>query len=163
MQKILVTGLAAALALGLTACDGTGTGDSAAAPPAPSGASTPAPSETSTSGGAASAPNASSPEAQGTPAAQEPSSETPGGRQIKSKWGQLRYLAPGKFTVGGVAFFTANATVLYVADDTCPDGSRPPGDSKCNMDGFEKWVQAAPRNAVVEFSGQSATLIRETQ
>ncbi|MFV2179117.1 hypothetical protein ACFHW2_03185 [Actinomadura sp. LOL_016] len=165
MQKLVFIGMAAALTLGLTACDGTdtGTGDSAAPPPASSEASTPAPNETSTPGGDASTPNASSPEESGGPAAQEPPSETPVGQQIKSKWGRLRYLAPGKFTVDGVAFFTANATVLYVAGDTCPDGSKPPGASKCNMDGFEKWVQAAPHNAVVEFSGQSATLIRETQ
>ncbi|MEV5831845.1 hypothetical protein AB0L25_40445 [Spirillospora sp. NPDC052242] len=156
MQKIVFTGMAAALALGLTACDGTG--DSAAPTPASSVASTPAPSETDVS-----TPNASSPVESDTPEAQEPPSETPGGQQIESKWGRLRYLAPGKFTVDGVAFFTANATVLYVAGDTCPDGSKPPGDSKCNMDGFEQWVQAAPHNAVVEFSGQSATLIRETQ
>ncbi|MEW2354577.1 hypothetical protein [Spirillospora sp. NPDC029432] len=164
MRKIVFTGMAAALALSLTACDGTATGDSAAPPPASAGASTPAPSESSTPGGGdASTPKASSPEGAGTPEAQEPPSETPGGQQIKEKWGRLRYLAPGKFTVDGVAFFTANATVLYVAGDTCPDGSKPAGVSKCNMDGFETWVQAAPHNAVVKFSGQAATLIRETQ
>ncbi|MFB4314906.1 hypothetical protein [Actinomadura sp. 21ATH] len=165
MRKIVFTGMAAALALGLTACDGTGTGtgDSAAPSASSPGASTPAPNESSTPGGDASTPNASSPEGAGTPDAQEPAGGTPGGQQITSKWGRLRYLAPGKFTVDGVAFFTADATVLYVAGDTCPDGSRPPGDSTCTMDGFEKWVQAAPHNAFVKFSGQSATLIRETQ
>ncbi|MBO2461427.1 hypothetical protein J4709_27980 [Actinomadura sp. LCR2-06] len=87
----------------------------------------------------------------------------PGGQQVKSKWGTLRYLAPGKFLVGNIGFFVANDTVLQVAGGTCPDGSTPSDDSKCSIDGLDEWVQAAPHNAVVQFSGQAATLIRETQ
>ncbi|MFC5745036.1 hypothetical protein [Actinomadura rugatobispora] len=157
MRKIVITGVAAALALGLTACDGNGP---AAAPSSPAG-SAPAPSDNSTPRGGTSTPEGSgdsgAPAVQRTPLAQQ------GGQQIKSQWGRLRYMAPGKFAVGDVVFFTAEDTVLYVAGSTCPDGIRPPGASKCSMAGFDDWVKAAPHNATVRFSGQAATLIRETQ
>lgn len=142
MRKLLITGVAAVLALGLTAC--TGNGDDGSSTPFDSAS---APSDASTPGGVSTPSDVS----------------TPGGQQITSKWGQLRYLAPGKFTVGDVVFFTATDTVLYVAGSTCPDGTTPPDESKCSIDGFDAWVQEAPHNAVVEFSGQAATLIRETQ
>ncbi|GAA0961383.1 hypothetical protein [Actinocorallia libanotica] len=153
MRKLLITGVAAVLALGLTAC--TGNGDDGSASPS---SSTPfdsasAPSDASTPGEVSTPSDASTPG----------EVSTPGGQQITSKWGQLRYLAPGKFAVGDVVFFTATDTVLYVAGSTCPDGTTPPDESKCSVDGFDAWVQEAPHNAVVEFSGQAATLIRETQ
>ena len=141
MRKLLITGVAAVLALGLTACNGSDINVDGLVSPssaAPFDAES-APSETSTP------------------------QEQPGGQQIASKWGQLRYLAPGKFSVGDVVFFTATDPVLYVAGSTCPDGTTPPDDSKCSVAGFDAWVQEAPHNAVVEFSGQAATLIRETQ
>ncbi|WP_106396549.1 hypothetical protein [Actinocorallia populi] len=149
MRKILITGVAAVLALGLTACTGD---DGSAAPPSSSSFdSESAPSDTS------------APDAPSSPSGSETPQEQPVGQQIASKWGQLRYLAPGKFIVGDIVFFTATDTVLYVAGGTCPDGTTPPDDSKCSIDGFDAWVQDAPHNAVVEFSGQAATLIRETQ
>lgn len=173
MRKIAITGVTAALALGLTACDGDGGGKTAAAPQPANTASAPSENATAsapTTPGAPSAPGASSTpstprgaDGTGAPAARHTPLGHPGGRQIKSTWGRLRYLAPGKFTVGNVAFFTSNDTVLYVAGSTCPDGSTPPDVSRCSISGFEEWVKAAPHNATVRFSGQAATLIRETQ
>jgi hypothetical protein len=164
MRKIVITGMAAALALGLTACGGNGDGNSAAAPSSPASS---APSESSTpdngsSPGAPSTPQGSggsgAPGGRHTPLAQQ------GGQQITTKWGPLRYLAPGKYTVGNVVFFTATDTVLYVAGGTCPNGTpTPPDVSKCSVDGFDQWVKAAPHNATVRFSGQTATRITETQ
>ncbi|GAA4335673.1 hypothetical protein GCM10023178_48970 [Actinomadura luteofluorescens] len=73
-------------------------------------------------------------------------------------------LAPGKYTVGNVAFFTTTDTVVYVAGSTCPDGSpTPPDVSKCTVDGLDQWAKAAPHNASVRFSGQTAVRITETQ
>ncbi|TDD93699.1 hypothetical protein [Actinomadura rubrisoli] len=171
MRKIVITGVAVALALGLTACSGDGDGKTAAAPsspvgsaPAPSGSATP--DASSTPGGASTPGTPSTPEGSDgsdAPVTQNTPTARPGGQQIKSATGRLRYLAPGKFTVGNVTFFTANDTVLYVAGSTCPDGSTPPDVSRCSMTGFDDWAKAAPHNATVRFSGQAATLIRETQ
>lgn len=175
MRKIVITGVAAALALGLTACGGNGGGKTAAAPASTPNGSSPAPSETSTPGGTStpgapstpSAPGASTPQGsggQGAPVVRHTPPAPQGGQQITTKWGRLRYLAPGKFLVGNVAFFTADDTVLYVAGGTCPDGSpTPPDVMKCSLDGFDQWVQAAPHNASVRFSGQAAVRITETQ
>ncbi|ROO90582.1 hypothetical protein EDD29_8313 [Actinocorallia herbida] len=160
MRKILITGVAAVLALGLTACNGEVDGGSAAAPP-----SAPAPSGTATPGEISTPDAPSAPSGTSTPqnpGGSDTSSEQQG-QQITEKWGTLSYLAPGKFLVGDVAFFTATDTAFYVAGGTCPDGTVPADESKCSLDGFDEWVQNAPHNAVVEFSGQSATLIRETQ
>ncbi|GGT59010.1 hypothetical protein [Actinomadura citrea] len=164
MRKIVITGVAAALALGLTACGGNGDGNSAAAPSSPASS---APSESSTPDGGSSPGAPSTPQGSGgsgapggrrTPLAQQ------GGQQITTKWGPLRYLAPGKYTVGNVAFFTATDTVLYVAGGTCPNGTpTPPDVSKCSVDGLDQWVKASPHNAAVRFSGQTATRITETQ
>jgi hypothetical protein len=174
MRKIVITGVAAALALGLTACGGNGDGKTAAATPsAPAGfpsapesapPATPEPSAPSTPStpGGASTPQGSG--GQGAPVVQHTPPAPQGGGQITTKWGRLRYLAPGKFLVGNVAFFTADDTVLYVAGGTCPDGSpTPPDVMKCSLDGFDRWVQAAPHNASVRFSGQAAVRITETQ
>lgn len=167
MRKIMITGAAAALALGLTACGGTGGGNSAAAPPSSPTGSAPAsnggsaPEGTPTPGGA-STPRGSG--GSGTPGTQHTPLGQQGGRQIKSKWGPLRYLAPGKYTVGNVAFFTTTDTVLYVAGGTCPNGSpTPPDVSKCSVDGLDQWAKASPHNVNVQFSGQTATRITETQ
>ncbi|MFB4301215.1 hypothetical protein [Actinomadura sp. NTSP31] len=167
MRKIVITGVTAALALGLTACNGSGSinaGGSATASPSSPAASTPAPASTpsaeSTPSGAATpqgSGGSGAPVVRHTPPAQQ------GGQQITSKWGQLRYLAPGKFLVGNVGFFVADDTVVYVAGGHCPDGSTPPDDSKCSVDGFDDWAQAAPHNVNVRFSGQAATVITETQ
>ncbi|MEU4822358.1 hypothetical protein OG979_24605 [Actinomadura citrea] len=164
MRKIVITGMAAALALGLTACGGNGDGNSAAAPSSPASS---APSESSTPDGGSSPGAPSTPQGSGgsgapggrhTPLAQQ------GGQQITTKWGPLRYLAPGKYTVGNVVFFTATDTVLYVAGGTCPNGTpTPPDVSKCSVDGLDQWVKASPHNATVRFSGQTATRITETQ
>ncbi|MDL4773529.1 MULTISPECIES: hypothetical protein [Thermomonosporaceae] len=161
MRKIAITGVTAALALGLTACGGIGDGggNSAAAPssptdsaPAPGGTS--APGETSAPGDSG---GSGAPTAQHTPVAQ-------GGQQIGSKWGRLRYLAPGKFTVGDVVFFTADSTTVIVAGGQCPDGSAPPAESsRCGIDGFDDWAKTSPHNVNVRFSGQAATLVQETQ
>ncbi|WP_207400693.1 hypothetical protein [Actinomadura roseirufa] len=183
MRKIVITGVAAVLALGLTACNGTGDGKSAAAPsspvgsvpatgatstpgaPSPGGASTPGGSSTPGGGstpGGSSAPRGSG--GSGAPVGEPTSPEQAGGKQVKTAWGRLQYLAPGKFTVGNVVFFTAGDTDLYVAGGKCPDGAdTPPDVMKCSMTGFDEWVQAEPHNATVKFSGQAATLIRETQ
>ncbi|WP_067450648.1 hypothetical protein [Actinomadura macra] len=163
MRKIVITGVAAALALGLTACGGDGDGNSAASssPPQPLSPVSSAPAQGNATPGASSAPGA--PGGSGAPTAQRPASAPQGGQQIKSATGRLRYLAPGKFTVGNVVFFTANDTVLYVAGGKCPDGSTPPDVSKCSIVGFDNWAKAAPHNVTVRFSGQAATLIRETQ
>ncbi|HEU5023658.1 MAG TPA: hypothetical protein VFV01_01930 [Spirillospora sp.] len=172
MRKIVITGVAAALALGLTACGGNGDGKTAAAAPSSPGGSAPAPTETSTPGTPApSAPStpggASTPQGsggQGAPVVRHTPPAPQGGQQITTKWGRLRYLAPGKYLVGNVAFFTTDDTVLYVAGGTCPDGSpTPPDVMKCSLDGFEQWVKAAPHNASVRFSGQAAVRITETQ
>jgi hypothetical protein len=172
MRKIVISGVAAALALGLTACGGNGDGRTAAAPSSPGG-SAPAPSETSTPDGTATPSSPSTPGGtstpqgsggQGAPVVRHTPPAPQGGQQITTKWGRLRYLAPGKFLVGNVAFFTADDTVLYVAGGTCPDGSpTPPDVMKCSLDGFDQWVQAAPHNASVRFSGQAAVRITETQ
>ncbi|QKG23870.1 hypothetical protein [Actinomadura verrucosospora] len=165
MRKIVIGGLAAALALGLTACGSNG-GGAAAAPSSPAG-SPPAssePTQTPTSTPGASTPSEpSAPRSPGAPVVRHTPLAQPGGQQVKSKWGTLQYLAPGKYLVGNIGFFVANDTVLQVAGGTCPDGSAPSDDSKCSIDGLDEWVQAAPHNAVVQFSGQAATLIRETQ
>lgn len=168
MRKILITGVAAALALGLTACGGNGDGRTAAAPSSPAG-SPAAPSESSSPGtpapatpGGASTPQGSG--GQGAPVVRHTPPAPQGGRQIITKWGRLRYLAPGKFIVGDVAFFIANDTVLYVAGGTCPDGSpTPPDVMKCSTDGLDQWAQAAPHNVSVRISGQAAVRITETQ
>ncbi|MWA07319.1 hypothetical protein F8568_044745 [Actinomadura sp. LD22] len=170
MRKIVITGVAAALALGLTACGGNGGGGTAAAPAAtPSGAAQ-APSESPAPGGTSTTRTPSTPSTpqgsggQDAPVVRHTPPAPQGGRQITTKWGRLRYLAPGKFLVGDVAFFTADDTVLYVAGGTCPDGSpTPPDVMKCSLDGFDQWVQAAPHNASVRFSGQAAVRITETQ
>ncbi|MFD0537682.1 hypothetical protein ACFQY7_31905 [Actinomadura luteofluorescens] len=53
---------------------------------------------------------------------------------------------------------------MYVAGSTCPDGSpTPPDVSKCTVDGLDQWAKAAPHNASVRFSGQTAVRITETQ
>ncbi|MGI5170625.1 hypothetical protein ACQEU3_40385 [Spirillospora sp. CA-253888] len=159
MRKIVITGMTAALALSLTACNsGDNGGGTAAAPQSSSpSASASAPSGTATPG------NTSSPTAANAPAGRAAPAAAQGDRQIKSKWGRLRYVAPGKFAVGDVVFFTSDDTVLYVAGSTCPDGSTPPDASKCSVDGIDDWAKAAPHNVTVRFSGQTATLIRETQ
>ncbi|MES9605601.1 hypothetical protein [Actinomadura sp. NPDC000929] len=169
MRKIMITGMAAALALGLTACGGDG-GSAAASPSSPA-ASAPAPSESSTPDGGSTPGGPSTPQGPGgsgtpggrhTPLAQQGGQQ--GGRQVTTKWGPLRYLAPGKYTVGNVAFFTATDTVVYVAGGTCPNGApTPPDVSKCSVDGLDEWVKAAPHNASVRFSGATATRITETQ
>jgi hypothetical protein len=84
-------------------------------------------------------------------------------QQGKPVWGQLRYMAPGKFIVGDIAFFVSDDTAVYVAGGECPDGSTPPDDSKCSVTGLDDWAKAAPHNVTVRFSGQVATMIRETQ
>ncbi|TDD89498.1 hypothetical protein E1293_04625 [Actinomadura darangshiensis] len=178
MRKIVVGGMVAALALGLTACGGIGDGKTAGVAPSSPVGSTPTSSAPTSSAPTSSSPTHSAP-AQGKPSTPGGGTSNSGGsgapaglrtplsragnQVIKSKWGRLRYLAPGKFAVGNVVFFIANATTLYVAGGPCPDGSTPPGVSKCNMDGFEGWVQAAPHNANVRFAGQGATVITETQ
>ncbi|MDL4818306.1 hypothetical protein [Actinomadura opuntiae] len=171
MRKIAITGMTAALALGLTACGGNGDGhgNSVAAPPSSPTASASVPGGTATPSGAstpapASTPNgASTPGDPGAPTVRHTPATGQGGQQIRTKWGKLRYMAPGKYIVGNVAFFTANDTVVYVAGGTCPDGSTPPDDSKCSIDGLDEWAQAAPHNVSVRFSGQAATTITETQ
>ncbi|WP_242907812.1 hypothetical protein [Actinomadura terrae] len=174
MRKIVMTGAVAALALGLTACGNVGDTESAATPAAPTAPTAPQrPGGTSTPGGTAApsgpatpggASTPRTPEGAGAPTVRHTPLAQPGGERAKEAWGKLRYLAPGKFTVGNVVFFTATDTVVYVAGGTCPDGTPPPADvSKCSIDGFDEWVQAAPHNAVVRFSGQAATMIRETQ
>ncbi|MEV0661321.1 hypothetical protein ACIBI3_08815 [Actinomadura luteofluorescens] len=166
MRKIVITGMAAALALGLTACGGNGDGNSAAASPSsPTGS---APSESATPNGGSTPGGPSTPQGSGGGSGTPGSRHTPlaqeGGQQITTKWGPLRYLAPGKYTVGNVGFFTTTDTVVYVAGSTCPDGSpTPPDVSKCSVDGLDQWVKAAPHNASVRFSGQTAIRITETQ
>ncbi|MGI5419732.1 hypothetical protein [Actinomadura luteofluorescens] len=165
MRKIVITGMAAALALGLTACGGDG--DPVAAPPSSPTGSAPAPSESTTPDGGSTPGGPSAPQGpggSGTPGSRHTPLAQEGGRQITTKWGPLRYLAPGKYTVGNVAFFTTTDTVVYVAGSTCPDGSpTPPDVSKCTVDGLDQWVKAAPHNASVRFSGQTALRITETQ
>lgn len=169
MRKIVITGVAAALALGLTACGGNGDGKTAAAAPSSPAGSPAAPSESSSPGtpapstpGGASTPQGSG--GQGTPVVRHTPPAPQGGQQTVTKWGRLRYLAPGKFLVGDVAFFVANDTVLYVAGDTCPDGSpTPPDVMKCSVDGLDQWAQAAPHNVSVRISGPAAVRITETQ
>ncbi|MBW8481825.1 hypothetical protein [Actinomadura parmotrematis] len=160
MRKIVMAGVAAVLAFGLTACDGGDGGTSAASSPSASPSAVPSVSSSSPaveapSGGPSSEPSASRPSSGG--------SSSPA-RPIASKWGRLRYLAPGKFTVGDVAFFTADRTVVIVAGGTCPDGSEASADgSRCGIDGLEEWAKASPHNVNVRFSGQVATTIMETQ
>ncbi|MFI6515667.1 hypothetical protein ACIBF1_08930 [Spirillospora sp. NPDC050679] len=166
MRKIMITGVAAALAFGLTACGGSGDDKAAAPPPtdsapAPSGTASPDAIPSASAPGGASAPSGSG--APVAPAEQPGPSANPAGKQVKAATGRLRYLAPGKFIVGNVSFFTSDDTVLYVAGSTCPDGSTPPDVSKCSITGIEDWAKAAPHNVTVRFSGQTATLIRETQ
>jgi len=168
MRKIVISGVAAALAFGLTACNSNDK-PSAATPPSSPGTSAPAPSnsatpgETSTPGSNSTPGNGSDNGGSGTPRAEHtPPTQQPG-QQISSKWGRLRYVAPGKFSVGNVVFFTATDTRLTIAGGDCPDGT-PPGDSfKCGIDGIDDWAQAAPHNVNVHFSGQTATSIQETQ
>ncbi|MEV3923941.1 hypothetical protein [Actinomadura coerulea] len=166
MRKIVITGMAAALALGLTACGGSGDGNSAAAPSSPA-SSAPAPSGSSTPDGGSTPSGPSTPQGSGgsgTPGGRHTPLAQQGGQQITTKWGPLRYLAPGKYTVGNVAFFTATDTVVYVAGGTCPNGTpTPPDVSKCSIDGLDQWAQASPHNVNVQFSGQTATRITETQ
>ncbi|MUN35568.1 hypothetical protein [Actinomadura litoris] len=171
MRKIVMTGVAAALALGLTACGNVGDTKSAATPAAPTPPAAPTASQgpggTSAPSGAATPGGASTPTTPGgsdAPTVRHSPLAQPGGKPAKEAWGRLRYVAPGKFSVGNVIFFTATDTVVYVAGGTCPDGTPPPADvSRCSVDGFDEWVRAAPHNAVVRFSGQAATMIRETQ
>ncbi|MQY04804.1 hypothetical protein [Actinomadura macrotermitis] len=164
MRKIAITGMAAALAFGLTACGGGNDKTAAPAPSSPTGSApapgTATPNEASTP---SAAPAPGNPGAPGTPTIRHTPPAPQAGQQIKSKWGQLRYLAPGKYLVGDVAFFTATDTVVYVAGGTCPDGSTPPDNSKCSPEGLDEWAKAGPHNVTVRFSGQTATLIRETQ
>lgn len=168
MRKIVITGVAAVLALGLTACN-----EYAAPPlslptdsaPAPTGTSTPG--ETSAPSGSTTTTPSAPPAPSGTSTPQIPSSsDTPptqtANQQIASKWGPLRYRAPGKLVVDNVVFFVATDTILYILGPTCPDGATPP-DGKCSIDGIDEWVQEVPRNALVHFSGQGATVIKETR
>ncbi|WP_067490604.1 hypothetical protein [Actinomadura hibisca] len=161
MRKIMITGMAAALALSLTACNGKSDADSAAPPPS---TSAPAPSESTTPSSTTKPDSTPTPESSEAPATEPPSAEPEEGKQVKAATGRLRYLAPGKFIVNGVSFFTSNDTVLYVAGSKCPDGGPPASDvSKCSVDGLDEWAQTAPHNVTVRFSGQTATMIRETQ
>lgn len=183
MRKIVITGVAAALALGLTACDGKVTGnvtgnaggDSSPAPASSSSSSSSpagtAPSETSTPRSAPTpdAPStpggASTPQGSGgtdAPVAQ-PTRQALSGGQIKQKWGKVAYLSPGRFVVGDVALSTSPDTILIPADSTCPDGSPAPDDSKCSIDGFDQWATAGWHHANVRYSGSVAIVITETQ
>ncbi|MCP2337816.1 hypothetical protein [Actinomadura rupiterrae] len=167
MRKIMLTGLAtAALAMSLTACGGGSDNKTAAAPPASTNGTAPAPTGSSTPGGP---DGTKAPEGTKAPGGTgghhtPPSQPGSGGvHQISSKWGKLEYLAPGKFIVGNVAFFTATDTVLIVAGGKCPNGSAPTGNSRCSVEGIDEWAQASPHNVNVHFSGQLATRIVETQ
>ncbi|MFC4908663.1 hypothetical protein [Actinomadura gamaensis] len=172
MRKIVITGMtAAALALGLTACGGNGGGDGggkpAAAPPAASApTSAPTSGDTTPSSAPSSTPGHGSngPDGAKTPSAHRPPTAPESGRRTRTVWGRLTYVAPGKFSVGGAVFFTANGTVVYVAGGNCPDGSAPPaGTSKCSAIGLDEWAQAAPHNVSVRLIGDAATRITETQ
>ncbi|MFC5185328.1 hypothetical protein [Actinomadura harenae] len=172
MRKILLTGVTAALALSLTACNFNASGKVEAAPGSTGpGSTASAPSETGpTSGTPTRTPRASTPGSHGSqpgpaskPCDANLSPIRQGACQITSKWGRLRYLAPGKYTVGDTAFFTTQDTVLVVASGTCPDGTSSGPNMHCSLDGIDKWVQAAPHNATVHFNGGNATKIQETQ
>lgn len=176
MRKIVISGVAAALAFGLTACNSNDK-PSAATPPSSPATSAPAPSntpgETSTPGSNSTPGNGSNPGdnggsdgsgGSGTPRAERTPPTPQPGQQINSKWGRLRYVAPGKFSVGNVVFFTSTDTRLVVAGGDCPDGTTPSAEtSKCGIDGIDGWAQASPHNVNVHFSGQTATSIQETQ
>ncbi|WP_026411573.1 hypothetical protein [Actinomadura oligospora] len=83
------------------------------------------------------------------------------GQRSRSAWGRLRYVAPGKFSVGDVVFSTSGDTVLFVAGGQCPDGSAPPNAGRCSVNGIDDWARASPHNVSVRFSGRSATFIQE--
>ncbi|MFC4912016.1 hypothetical protein [Actinomadura gamaensis] len=167
MRKILLTGVAAALTLGLSACDFNVNGKADAAP----GSTASAPGNGAPSSGAPT--RSHQPTGPGTGSGRAPSSspgnedDSPirqGARQLKSKWGPLRYLASGKYTVGDTAFFTADDTLLVVAGSTCPNGTPSGPDMRCTVDGMDDWVQASPHNVTVYFRyGGIATKIQETQ
>ncbi|MBO2454826.1 hypothetical protein J4573_47605 [Actinomadura barringtoniae] len=175
MRKIVIGGMTAALALSLTACNFNADDKPAAASPSSPAASAPAPSQTPSSGATSPGNGSNGDSGNGsdgsdgsgdssTPRPQHSPPSQGGGQQITSKWGRLRYVAPGKFSVGGVVFFTATDTSLTIAGGTCPDGTPPNAEnSKCGIDGIDEWAQRAPHNVNVHFSGQTATSIMETQ
>jgi len=161
MRKIVIGGMTAALALSLTACNiNVSEGDK----PAAAGSSSPAgsaPSHTSSPGDTGGSGGSGTPRTRHTPTTPAPQQPA---QQIGSKWGPLHYLAPGKYAVGHVVFFTSTDTRLTIAGGDCPDGTPPPADSfKCGIDGFDAWAQNAQHDVTVRFSGQVATSIQETQ
>jgi hypothetical protein len=173
MRKIVFGGMTAALALSLTACNINANDNPAAAGPSSPANSAPAPSGTATPSGNATPGDTSTP-GNGSNPGDSGGSSTPrsrptpptqqGGQQISSKWGPLHYLAPGKYAVGHVVFFTSTDTRLTIAGGDCPDGTPPPADSfKCGIDGLDDWAQASNHDVNVRFSGQTATSIQETQ
>ncbi|WP_026412439.1 hypothetical protein [Actinomadura oligospora] len=148
MRKILTIATAAALAVGLSACNVKVTGDDKADG---------APSSTAPLGGPSGAPKGTVAPGSGHHTT-APSHQ--GGGGVNAATGKLSYLAPGKFLVGNTAFFTATDTVLIVAGGKCPDDAARP-DNRCTTDNMDMWVKSAPRFAKVSFSGQIATVIRE--
>ncbi|MEV5573583.1 hypothetical protein AB0L06_26375 [Spirillospora sp. NPDC052269] len=157
MRKILLTVTAAALTVGLSACDINAKSDdkagSAPSSSASEGGSSSAPAKPGTHGGG----HHTAPSNQG---GGDAGGATPDANAGKPVTGKLSYLAPGKFLVGNTAFFTATDTVIIVAGGKCPDDAARP-DNRCTTDNMEMWVKSAPRYAKVSFSGQVATVIRE--
>ncbi|WP_026415488.1 hypothetical protein [Actinomadura oligospora] len=170
MRKILLSGVTAVLALSLTACNFNVNGKTSASGPstaAPAPSDSTAPGHASAPSGKASSPGGDSDGSDPSPSARpcDPnvSPIREGACPVKSKWGRLRYLASGKYTVGDTAFFTTQDTVLVVASGTCPDGTGSGPNMRCSLNGIEDWMQASPHNVTVSFSGGNATKIQETQ
>lgn len=151
LRKILMTATAAALALGLSACNinASGSDDKTAAGPTSAGPD----------GGTASPTKTAAPGGHHSGAPSHGSGGT-GGAGGNSASGKLSYMAPGKFMVGNTAFFIATDTVVIVDGGKCPDDAARPN-NRCTTDNMEMWVKSAPRFAKVSFSGQIATVIRE--
>ncbi|MBO2454471.1 hypothetical protein J4573_45800 [Actinomadura barringtoniae] len=169
MRKIVIGGAVAALAMGLTGCNINANDNPTAAAPSSPASSAPAPAPSQS---AASTPTQSSTPGNGSgsgdtnpsPTQSTPSSQGGGNQQIPAKWGPLHYIAPGKYAVGHVIFFTSTDTRLTIAGGDCPDGTPPPADSfKCGIDGLDEWAQNGMHDVNVKFSGQVATSIVETQ
>lgn len=166
MRKILLTGAAAAIALSLSACNvdvngkasASGPSNTASAPnSAPAQPGKPSHHATgSGAGGSDSGPSAK-------PCDPNLSPIRKGACPVSVKSGPLRYLAPGKYTVGDTAFFTVQDTVLVVASGTCPDGTSSGPNMRCSLDGMDEWVQKSPHNVVVHLDRGNATKIQETQ
>lgn len=177
--------LAAALVAGtasLTACQ-SDTGDNASPAATATASSTEAAAEAEDSSGAGS--NADAPASSGTkaPAAESDSSGTgkagsgstpesageagqsKGGKGVSGTWfGNVSYLAPGKYTVTGPkgeeqAFFTSNDTEIWGAGDICGDENGQSA-TKCT----EQELETAAQNGIsaeVKISNGIATRITD--